>query len=154
MNKGLDLIKRRQPEIIDGYPTGNVYIGLTQEELIELENELKEHEQHKAIEEKWGIDLLLFSKIMETQTLWWKDSHYGYTHNIASEFISIKPYISIGGFMMFEFSWNDRNLYNYTNCDVIINETESPMGLPHIYLYLKASDYGTLWALTREELEK
>lgn len=153
MNKGLDLIKRRQPEIIDGYPTGNVYIGLTQEELIELENELKEHEQHKAIEEKWGIDLILFSKIMETQTLWWKDRRSGYIHNIASEFISIKPYISIGGFMMFEFSWNDRNLYNYENCDVIINKTESPMGLPHIYLCLKASDYGTLWALTKEELK-
>lgn len=124
-----------------------------EEEETVIENALKEHEQYKAIEEKWGIDLLLFSKIMETQTLCWKDRHNGYIHNIASEFISIKPYISIGGFVMFEFSWNDRNLYNYKNCDVIINEIESPMGLPHIYLLLKASDYGKTWALTKEELE-
>ena len=41
MNKGLDLIQRRQAEVIDGYPTGNVYIGLTFEELAELEKELK-----------------------------------------------------------------------------------------------------------------
>ena len=41
MNKGLDLIRRQQPEIIDGYPTGNIYIGVTKEELTELEQELK-----------------------------------------------------------------------------------------------------------------
>lgn len=37
MNKGLDLIQRQQIEVIDGCPTGNVYIGLTFEELAELE---------------------------------------------------------------------------------------------------------------------
>lgn len=41
MNKGLDLIQRQQIEVISGYPTGNVYIGLTSEELEELEKELK-----------------------------------------------------------------------------------------------------------------
>lgn len=41
MNKGLDLIERQQIEIIDGYPTGNIFIGVTQEELTELEKELK-----------------------------------------------------------------------------------------------------------------
>ncbi len=41
MNKGLDLIERQQTEIIDGYPTGNIFIGVTQEELTELEKELK-----------------------------------------------------------------------------------------------------------------
>lgn len=41
MNKGLDLIQRQEVELIDGCPTGNVYIGLTQEELVELEKELK-----------------------------------------------------------------------------------------------------------------
>lgn len=41
MNKGLDLIQRQQIETIDGCPTGNVYIGLTFEELAELEKELK-----------------------------------------------------------------------------------------------------------------
>ena len=40
MSKCLDLIKRQQLEIIDGYPTGNIYIGVTKEELTELENEL------------------------------------------------------------------------------------------------------------------
>ena len=144
MNEGLEALKHLNKNIIVAEDID--------EDFNIIEKELEEHEQHKAIEEKWGIDLLLFSKIMETQTLWWKDSHYGYTHNIASEFISIKPYISIGGFMMFEFSWNDRNIYNYENCDVIINEVESPMGLPHIYLRLKASDYGKTWALTKEEL--
>ncbi len=41
MNKGLDLIQRQQIEAIDGCPTGNVYVGLTFEELAELEKELK-----------------------------------------------------------------------------------------------------------------
>ena len=41
MNKGLDLIQRQQLEAIDGCPTGNVYVGLTFEELAELEKELK-----------------------------------------------------------------------------------------------------------------
>ena len=41
MSKGLDLIQRQQIEAIDGYPTGNVYVGLTFEELAELEKELK-----------------------------------------------------------------------------------------------------------------
>ena len=41
MNKGLDLIQRQQLELIDGFPTGNVDIGLTFEELAELEKELK-----------------------------------------------------------------------------------------------------------------
>lgn len=44
MSKGLDLIMRQQPEIIDGFPTGNFYIGLTKEELTELEKELKAFE--------------------------------------------------------------------------------------------------------------
>ena len=41
MSKILDLIQRQEIEMIDGYPTGNVYIGLTFEELAELEKELK-----------------------------------------------------------------------------------------------------------------
>ena len=41
MSEGLDLIKRQQPEIIDGFPTGNIYIGVTEEELAELEKALK-----------------------------------------------------------------------------------------------------------------
>lgn len=41
MIKGLDLIKRQQPEIIDGFPTGNIFIGVTKEELTELEKELR-----------------------------------------------------------------------------------------------------------------
>lgn len=153
MNKGLKALIRIEDLLNRLYETDVINDDHTHDTNI-IGKALKEYEQYKAIEEKWGIDLLLLSKIMETQTLWWKDKHYGYMHNIASEFISIKPYISIGGFMMFEFSWNDRNLYNYENCDVIINETESPMGLPHIYLRLKASDYGKTWALTREELEE
>lgn len=41
MTKGLDLIARQQLEIIDGFPTGNIFIGVTKEELTELEKELK-----------------------------------------------------------------------------------------------------------------
>lgn len=50
MNEGLDLIKRQQPEIIDGFPTGNIYIGVTKEELIELEKELKALNVFKELE--------------------------------------------------------------------------------------------------------
>lgn len=63
MSKGLDLIKRQEAELIDGYPTGNVYIGLAQGELNELEKELKEHEQYKAIEKEIGIDLITLLKV-------------------------------------------------------------------------------------------
>lgn len=47
MLKGLDLTQRQMIETIDGYPTGNVYIGLTSEELAELEKELKNYEDFK-----------------------------------------------------------------------------------------------------------
>ena len=131
-----------------------VITGLTQEEKYAVyEDNYYRLQEYKSLEKELGVELPLFFKIMKTETLWWKDKNKKRTHNIASEFISIKPYISIGGFMMFEFSWNDRNLYNYENCDVIIKEQESPIGMPHIYLYLKASDYGKTWALTKEELE-
>ena len=54
MNKGLDLIKRQQPEFINDFPTGNISIGVTQEELIELEKELK---ALSVIKERLGIRL-------------------------------------------------------------------------------------------------
>ena len=57
MNKGLDLIQRQQPEFIDGYPTGNVYVGLTAEESAELEKELKALEIIK--EKKVNVYMLL-----------------------------------------------------------------------------------------------
>jgi len=109
--------------------------------------------QVEDIKEELGIEVPLFFKIMKAETLWWKDKHKKYTHNIASEFISVKPYWSIGAGIIFEFAWNDRNIYSYENCDVIIKEQESPIGMPHIYLCLKASEYGKTWALTKEELE-
>ena len=118
--------------------------------LAKLETEIR---QYKAIEEELGMKLPLFFKIMKAETLCWKDKHKKYTHNIASEFISVKPYWSIGAGIIFEFSWNDRHIDAYTDCDVIIKEQESPIGMPHIYLYLKASEYGKTWALTKEELK-
>lgn len=63
MNKGLDLIQRQQPEIIDGYPTGNVYIGLTFEELAELEKELKALEIIK--EKSINVLILKYSFLSE-----------------------------------------------------------------------------------------
>ena len=41
MLKGVDLIQRIQNELIEGYPTGNLYIGVTEEEYEELDKELK-----------------------------------------------------------------------------------------------------------------
>jgi len=70
MNKGLDLIQRQQIEIIDGYPTGNIFIGVTQEELIELEIELKEYEQYKVIEKEFGIDLIKIFTAFKKYNLW------------------------------------------------------------------------------------
>lgn len=55
MLKGLDLTQRQMIETIDGYPTGNVYIGLTSEELVELEEELKEYENFKRIMRDYDI---------------------------------------------------------------------------------------------------
>ena len=108
--------------------------------------------QLEDIEDELGIDLTLFFRIMKTENLWWKDRHKKLTHNISSEFISVKPYWSIGAGIMFEFGWNDRNIYAYEDCDVIIKGDESPIGMPHIYLFLRGSDYGKTWALTKEEL--
>ena len=63
MSKGLDLIQRQQIEIIDGFPTGNIYIGVTKEELTELEKELKALEiiknKHVDIKELEGADKLV-----------------------------------------------------------------------------------------------
>ena len=79
MNKGLDLIQRQQPEIIDGYPTGNVYVGLTAEELAELEKELKALEIVKekkvnvymllACLESGGLGLERYNYYLDTQYL-------------------------------------------------------------------------------------
>lgn len=55
MNKGLDLVQRQMIETIDGYPTGNVYIGLTTEELAELEEELKRYEDFKKIMKDYDL---------------------------------------------------------------------------------------------------
>lgn len=57
MNKGLDLIKRQRPEIIDGFQTGNILIGVTKEELTELENELKALE---IIAKEIGINAIIY----------------------------------------------------------------------------------------------
>lgn len=68
MNKGTDLIQRQQIEIIDGYPTGNVYVGLASEELAELEKELKALEVIKKRVDIGGdidIRLLKYSKSFE-----------------------------------------------------------------------------------------
>ena len=56
MSKGLDLIQRQQPEIIDGFPTGNIYIGVTKEELTELEKELKEYQEIREIAKRYNWD--------------------------------------------------------------------------------------------------
>lgn len=56
MNKGLDLIQRQQIEIIDGYPTGNIYIGITKEELTELEQELKDYQEIKTYMQQYEIE--------------------------------------------------------------------------------------------------
>ena len=62
-NKGLDLIARQQPEFIDGYPTGNIYIGVTKEELTELEKELKALEIIK--EKRVNAAILINSESLE-----------------------------------------------------------------------------------------
>ena len=59
MNKGIDLIQRAQYELIDGYPTGNIYIGVTKDEYNELENELKVLE---IIKNK-KVDIELFNRV-------------------------------------------------------------------------------------------
>ncbi len=56
MNEGLDLIKRQQPEIIDGFPTGNIFIGVTKEELTELEKELKDYQEIREIAKRFNWD--------------------------------------------------------------------------------------------------
>ncbi len=72
MNKGLDLIQRQQIEVISGYPTGNVYIGLTSEELAELEKELKALEIIKRLPTDYLQDLLMFIR-----DDWFKEDDFG-----------------------------------------------------------------------------
>lgn len=55
MNKGLYLIQRQQPEFINDFPTGNICIGVTKEELAELEKELTEHEEIKTYMQQYEI---------------------------------------------------------------------------------------------------
>ena len=66
MSKGLDLIQRQQIEAIDGCPTGNVYVGLTFEELAELEKELKDYSEIKEISKRYHFDDLARDTHMTT----------------------------------------------------------------------------------------
>lgn len=65
MSKGLDLFQRQQIEVIDGYPTGNVYVGLTIDELAELE---KEFEALEIIKRK-RVDVYKLSTCFEKGSL-------------------------------------------------------------------------------------
>jgi len=130
MNKGLDLIQRQQIEIIDGYPTGNIFIGVTREELTELEIELKEHEQYKAIEEELGIDLVKIFTAFKNNLIYAKNP-YGFdtdTKIVEAFKISIERGRICGSFSL------PSEMFNHAGW--------------------KLADYGKTWALTREELER
>ena len=133
MNKGLDLIQRQQPEIIDGFPTGNIYIGVTKEELTELKNELKEHEQYKAIEQELGVDLVTLFKALKCNEFYSKHPETGEVSWIAlPELYYCGRKWNIGcGSMIFN---EQEKCCDSWDCD--------------------PKDYGKTWALTREELEK
>ena len=124
MTKGLDLIKRQQPEIIDGFPTGNNYIGVTKEELTELEKELKEHEQYKAIEKELGIDIPTYFKIRKAKKVYTKD----------------------------ELGRIDEK-YLRDNIDGLSVFSEGFACIPECDQTLYISGYGKDWALNKEDLE-
>ena len=151
MSKGLEALKGLHSKALKSVRGGfqELQKNSIDREYKTIEKELKDKED---IEKELGMSLSQFFKITKTQSLWWKDRHTKTTHHIESEFISIKPYWSIGAGIMFEFSWNDRQITYYRGTDVVIRGDESPINLPHIYLYLRGDDYGKTWALTKEEL--
>ena len=72
MNKGLDLIQRVDLEFIDGFPTGNLYVGVTEEEYEELEKELKALE---IIKEK-KVDVAYIIEHPEVENVFWYNSSF------------------------------------------------------------------------------
>lgn len=125
MSKGLDLIQRQQPEIIDGFPTGNIYIGVTKEELTELEKELKEYKQYKAIEQELGIDLAtLFKALDKKQRIFVLNEYDMRVVELPVRYASRK----------------------LVDGEIFIN-------ISGCFANFKIKDYGKWWALTKEELE-
>lgn len=133
MNKGLDLIQRQQIETIDGYPTGNVYIGLTSEELEELEKELRVLEQYKNIEKELGINSIILCKALKDGA-WFRNPYYlgeiNYIKNLEFNIDFDKKRFDIRMDYFVKF-------YDYRTGGAF-------------FLF---KDYGKTWALKREELE-
>lgn len=130
MNKGLDLIQRQQIETIDGYPTGNVYIGLTVDELAELEKELKDHDelsQLKSIKEELGVDLAMLFKALKNG-IWFKHKD-GEIVKVEVNYIGERHLAYIG-----------------------YSSSAAELGFPDVEDYFPYEEYGKLWAFTREEL--
>ena len=102
---------------------------INQKELDTIEKALDEHEQHKAIEQELGVDLItLFKALKEPAYVVVKDKIVEtYCGHIGEECKTID----------FEIDGKDyKNLYDIETFYVLTNE------------------YGKTWALTREELEK
>ena len=122
-------IKRVENEIIDGYPTGNVYVGLTLEEYHQLEEDLDKLEQYKNIEEKLGINLIILFKALKEGYFFKKDT---------GEIVSVQDSF---------FNYYRHNLYYCIEGWYIYSKN----GYSRFDVRLK--DYGKTWALTKEELE-
>ena len=130
MNKGLDLIQRQQIETIDGYPTGNVYVGLTVDELAELEKELKDHDelsQLKSIKEELGVDLVMLFKALK-DGIWLKHKD-GEIVKVRVNYIGERHLAHIG-----------------------YSSVGAEWGFPDVEDYFPYEEHGKLWAFTREEL--
>ena len=127
MNKGLDLIQRQQIETIDGYPTGNVYIGLTVDELAELEKELKDHDglsQLEDLAEQIGCPLDFAAtpyKLSGLKKIWYHNQWCEVVRIVVYE-EATKPYMEV-------------RCKDYKYLKMILLE-----------------DYGKTWALTEKEL--
>lgn len=91
MNKGLDLIQRTELQFIDGFPTGNLYIGVTEEEYDELEKELKVLE---IINEK-DVNIRFLKQMFQNKGLVKYETYQDYLRKDCEEFKSAYLTVSL-----------------------------------------------------------
>ena len=106
-----------------------------------IENELKEHEQHKAIEKDLGIDLITLIKLLECQYA--RTTIYVKTSPRAKK-VETKERLELFADLKTK-SMKVKSVARYPTWD-------TELVYRSCYYSYSFKDYGKTWALTKEEL--
>lgn len=76
-------INRVELQIIDGYPTGNVYVGLTSEEYHQLEEDLDKLERYEDTEEKVNVNLNILFEALKNGVWYIDEDEILFSKNVS-----------------------------------------------------------------------